>query len=140
MGTEVGVFIDTAGWVALIHRRDDYHPQAKHVYAGLGHVKRMTTDAVLIESCNIFSKVPLRSLAITLMEKVRETKNIGVLEVIHVTETLINRGLELFKRRLDKDWSLTDCISFVVMQDRGISNVFTTDHHFEQAGFKKLLG
>ena len=71
-----GVFIDTAGWVALIHRLDDYHPQAKQVYAGLGHVKRMTTDAVLIESCNMFSKVPLRSLAITLMEKVRETEDI----------------------------------------------------------------
>jgi predicted nucleic acid-binding protein len=42
--------------------------------------------------------------------------------------------------RQDKDWSLTDCISFVVMRDRGITKVFTTDHHFEQAGFKKLLG
>jgi predicted nucleic acid-binding protein len=139
MGTEVEVFIDTAGWIALIYRRDDYHPQAKHIYAGLGHVKRMTTDAVLIESCNMFSKAPLRPLAIALMEKVREAKNIGVLEVTHVTEVLIDRGWELFQGRPDKDWSLTDCISFVVMQDRGITKAFTIDHHFEQAGFEKLL-
>jgi len=74
MKTEVGIFIDTAGWIALIHRRDDYHQRAKRIYAGLGHVKRMTTDAVLIESCNIFSKVPLRPLAIALMEKKREAE------------------------------------------------------------------
>ena len=139
MKTEVGAFIDTAGWIALIHRRDDYHQRAKRIYAGLGHVKRMTTDAVLIESCNIFSKVPLRPLAIALMEKIREAENLGVLEVIHVTEALITRSCDLFRRRPDKDWSLTDCISFVVMKDRGITKAFTTDHHFEQAGFEKLI-
>ena len=88
----------------------------------------------------MFSKAPLRSLAIALMEKVRETNDIGILEVIHVTEARINRSWELFKGRPDKDWSLTDCISFVVMQDRCINKVFTTDRHFEQAGFEKLLG
>jgi len=137
MKTEVGAFIDTAGWIALIHRRDDYHQRAKRIYAGLEHVKRMTTDAVLIESCNIFSKVPLRPLAIALMEKIREAENLGVLEVIHVTEALITRGCDFFQRRPDKDWSLTDCISFVVMKDRGITKAFTTDHHFEQ--FEKLI-
>jgi predicted nucleic acid-binding protein len=139
MGTEVGVFVDTAGWIALINRRDDYHQQAKHVYAGLGHAMRVTTDSVLIESCNIFSKAPLRPLATVMMEKVNEAKNLGVLNVTHVTEVLLDRGWELFQRRYDKDWSLTDCISFVVMQKRGITKAFTTDHHFEQAGFEKLL-
>jgi hypothetical protein len=139
MKTEVGVFIDTAGWIALIHRRDDCHQRAKRIYTGLGHVKRMTTDAVLIESCNIFSKGPLRPLAIALMEKIEEAENLGVLEVIHVTEALISRGWDLFQRRPDKDWSLTDCVSFVVMKDRGITKAFTTDHHFEQAGFEKLI-
>jgi predicted nucleic acid-binding protein len=140
MGTGIGIFIDTAGWIALIYRHDDYHQQAKHIYAGLGHVKRMTTDAVLVESCNMFGKVPLRPFAIALMEKIRKAKNLGVLEVVHVTETLIDRGCELFQRRPDKDWSMTDCISFVVMRDKGITKAFTTDHHFEQAGFEKLLG
>ena len=139
MKTEVGAFIDTAGWIALIHRRDDYHQRAKRIYAGLGHVKRMTTDAVLIESCNTFCKVPLRPLAIALMEKIEEAENLDVLEVIHVSEALITRGWDLFQRRPDKDWSLTDCISFVAMKDRGITKAFTTDHHFEQAGFEKRI-
>lgn len=139
MKTEVGTFIDTSGWIALIHRRDVYHQRAKRIYTGLGHVKRMTTDAVLIESCNIFSKAPLRQLAIALMEKIREAENLGVLEVIHVTEVLITRGYDLFQRRPDKDWGLIDCISFVVMADSSITKAFTTDHHFEQAGFEKLI-
>lgn len=140
MRTGVSVFIDTAGWIALIYRHDDYHKRAKHVYVSLEHVKRMTTDAVLRETCNMFSKAPLRPLAIALIEKIREAEKLGVLEVSHVTEALIDRGWEFFQRRPDKDWSLTDCISFVVMQDKGITKAFTTDHHFEQAGFEKLLG
>ena len=99
----------------------------------------MTTDAVLIESCNVFSKVPLRPLAIALMKKIEEAENLGVLEIIHVTEVLITRGGNLFQKRHDKDWSLTDCISFVVMKDKGITKAFTTDHQFEQAGFEKLI-
>lgn len=140
MRTGVSVFIDTAGWVALIYRHDDYHQRAKHVYVSLEQMKRMTTDAVLIETCNMFSKTPLRPLAIARIEKIREAEKLGVLEVTHVTEALIDRGWELFQRRPDKDWSLTDCISFVLMQDKGITKAFTTDHHFEQAGFEKQLG
>jgi hypothetical protein len=51
----------------------------------------------------------------------------------------LERGVKLFSQRPDKDWSLTDCISFVVMQDHSIQEALTTDHHFEQAGFLPLL-
>jgi uncharacterized protein len=51
----------------------------------------------------------------------------------------MQRALALFKQRLDKDWSLCDCVSFVTMSDSGISNALSTDHHFEQAGFSALL-
>jgi len=133
------VFIDTVGWIALVHRRDDFHKQVVRVYQNLGRIQRVTTDAVLIESCNSFSKITLRPLAIALMEKIRKAEEIGVLEVIHVGENIIEQGLELFRTRMDKEWSLTDCISFKVMKDRGISESITSDHHFEQAGFEKLL-
>jgi len=50
----------------------------------------------------------------------------------------LRRGLHLFERRRDKAWSLTDCISFAVMTDRGLTDALTGDHHFEQAGFRAL--
>ncbi len=52
---------------------------------------------------------------------------------------LLDRGFELFSRRADKEWSLTDCTSFVVMREEGLTDALTTDHHFEQAGFSVLL-
>jgi uncharacterized protein len=52
---------------------------------------------------------------------------------------LFSAGLELFRSRRDKEWSLTDCMSFVVMRERGITDALTNDHHFEQAGFRILL-
>ena len=81
----------------------------------------------------------MRPLASALMEKIRKAEEYGVLEIIHVNAELIEQGWELFKTRMDKEWSLTDCISFVVMKDRGIIKAITSDQHFEQSGFEKLL-
>jgi uncharacterized protein len=60
-------------------------------------------------------------------------------EIVLPGPALWQRGIELYAERPDKGWSLTDCISFVVMQDRGITDALTADHHFEQAGFTALL-
>jgi len=60
-------------------------------------------------------------------------------EIFHVDAALQQKGVERFAARPDKDWSLTDCISFVLMEERGIRESATTDRHFEQAGFVALL-
>lgn len=60
-------------------------------------------------------------------------------EIIHVDPMLDKQAWELLKNRPDKEWSLVDCSSFVLMQQRGMIEAFTTDHHFEQAGFMRLL-
>jgi len=60
-------------------------------------------------------------------------------EVVPASPELFQRGVELFRARPDKEWSLTDCISFVVMAEKGLSEALTGDRHFEQAGFKPLL-
>ena len=60
-------------------------------------------------------------------------------KVIPLERTLFQAGLDLYETRLDKDWGLTDCINFVVMQREGITEAFTSDKHFEQAGFIRLL-
>jgi predicted nucleic acid-binding protein len=59
--------------------------------------------------------------------------------IIGATDELFQRGLELYRRRMDKEWSLTDCISFVVMADEHLAEALTGDRHFEQAGFAPLL-
>ncbi len=133
------VFIDTVGRIALVYRRDNLHQRTTEVYRTLGRIPRVTTDAVLIETCNTFSKTPLRPLALALMNKVREAKQLGVLEIIHADKKLIEQGWELFRNRMDKEWSLTDCVTFVLMKNRGMTKAVTSDHHFEQAGFEKLL-
>ena len=60
-------------------------------------------------------------------------------EILPASSSLFRRGCELHAKRLDKEWSLTDCISFVVMEERGLTGALTSDHHFEQAGFSVLL-
>jgi predicted nucleic acid-binding protein len=77
-----------------------------------------------------------RSAAAGLLEALNNDK---MIEVIPVGEVLYEKGLQLYRDRIDKDWSLTDCISFLVMQDRRLTDALTTDRHFEQAGFRALL-
>ena len=60
--------------------------------------------------------------------------------IVPCTSDLFARGIALFSSRMDKAWTLTDCVSFVVMHEYGISEALTGDHHFEQAGFNILLG
>ena len=60
-------------------------------------------------------------------------------EIVRLTPELLERGVTLFRSRADKNWPLTDCISFVVMEHHGLSEALTADRHFEQAGFKALL-
>ena len=82
------------------------------------------------------AKQRYRSAAIKLLTALEEDPNV---EIIPLSEELYKRGLRLYRERLDKEWSLTDCISFVVMQERGLTEALTTDKHFQQAGFNVLL-
>jgi hypothetical protein len=61
------------------------------------------------------------------------------LQIIPLSSDLLNLGWMLYSQRLDQDWGLTDCISFIVMMNEGITEAFTSDRHFEQAGFSKLM-
>lgn len=135
------VFIDTAGWLALGNKSDEWHSRAVQIYQQIALEKwrRLTTDAVIIEVCNALRKPPLRPLALILTDNIYKAERRGHLEIVHVTPELMDQGLALFRERKDKEWSLTDCISFVVMRKRRLSWAFTTDHHFEQAGFVRLL-
>lgn len=90
----------------------------------------------MLEIGNALAKPRTRKVAIDLLEALEKDSQ---LEIVPLSESLFRRSFELYQRRTDKEWGLTDCISFIVMQDRGITDALTTDEHFQQAGFPPLL-
>jgi predicted nucleic acid-binding protein len=94
------------------------------------------TDFILLELGNAFSNCGQRGLFLRLADHLRSDRNT---RIVAASRELLEQGLELFAGRADKDWSLTDCTSFVVMQAEGLHDALTTDRHFDQAGFVALL-
>jgi predicted nucleic acid-binding protein len=129
------VFADTFFYLALLSRESTARARAEEVAAAL-RVPRVTTAFVLIEVANALSGRAHRHAYVSLARRLSGSRTTTV---IPATDELLARGQSLYADRPDKDWSLTDCVSFVVMQDRGITEALTGDHHFEQAGFVPLL-
>ena len=138
--TEI-VFWDTAAFVALGNKRDDLHHAAIDVSRPLALAKAhvLTTDAVLVEVANTFSHVAWRPTAWRLFDALQASVALQTATVVHIDADLWQQGWQLYRNRSDKDWGLTDCISFVVMTAYAIQRAFTFDRHFEQAGFTRLL-
>jgi len=132
------VFLDTSGLVAVVNTDDQWHARARSVWQQLlaSDSTLLTTSLVLVELGDGLSRVRQRPLAIELHNRLRNSPRI---EVVQVTPEMEERGWRLFEERADKEWGVTDCVSFAIMSDGGIRQAFTTDHHFEQAGFERLL-
>jgi predicted nucleic acid-binding protein len=135
------VFWDTSAFLALMNSRDALHQQAVTISQALArdHAHMLTTDAVLTEVANGLSRVSHRLLAQRVIALVQQSVALGAAELIHVDSDLWQRGWQLYAARPDKEWGLTDCCSFVVMQERAVTEAFTADQHFEQAGFLRLM-
>src|SRR4030067_878712 len=134
----LSVFVDTSAWIALINKSDVFHLKAKTIRDVLIKDKRQffVTDYVVVEIANSLSRIPWRSAAIQLINSIYVSENINVVEI---DKKIYVEAWKLYSDRADKEWSLTDCMSFVVMNRNGISEAFTNDRHFEQAGFNTLL-
>jgi hypothetical protein len=132
------VFLDTSYVIALSSLSDQYHQQAVKVAYQLekNKTRLITTQAVILEIGNALAKQRYRNAAIELISSLEADPNV---EIITLSEDLYKRAFQLYKDRLDKEWGLTDCISFIIMQDRGLIKVLTADEHFQQAGFRTLL-
>lgn len=91
----------------------------------------------MIETGNFFRRTADRPFYLSLVDNLAVDENV---QIILASRSLQQRGVELYRQRQDKEWSLTDCISFVVMADHGLTEALTADRHFEQAGFTVLLG
>jgi predicted nucleic acid-binding protein len=130
-----GVFADTSYYVALLLKNDSRHARAVHLTAGnTGPV--LTTSWVLSELGRFLSPPPTRQLFVDLVKDLQGDAGVIIADANTIQ---FNAGLEIYASRSDKAWSLVDCISFLVMRDKGLSDAWTTDHHFEQAGFHAML-
>jgi uncharacterized protein len=128
-------FADTSFYIAAVNPKDALHVAAvKAADDFRGPI--LTTEYVLVEVGNWLARSGDRPVFLALMREIQADRHTTV---IPGDSQLIERGLELYTRRPDKEWSLTDCISFVVMREYGLVDALTADHHFEQAGFRVLL-
>jgi predicted nucleic acid-binding protein len=132
------LFLDTSYVIALSSGRDKHNLLAISLAKEIEEkeIRLLTTRAILLEIGNALSKSQYRQAAIALLDSIERDDNI---EIIPISESLYKKGLDLFRKRKDKEWGIIDCISFVVMKERGLDGALTTDHHFTQAGFKALL-
>jgi uncharacterized protein len=129
------IFIDTLFVVALVNRRDQHHARASELAAAYDGQRFLTTDAVLIEVGNALAR-HFRTQAADVIENFLSSPEV---EIIHLTPGLFAEGFQLYRAHRDKEWSLTDCFSFVVMRREGVTEALTFDHHFVQAGFQALM-
>ncbi|XGV96863.1 MAG: type II toxin-antitoxin system VapC family toxin [Leptolyngbya sp. BL-A-14] len=132
------VFLDTSFAIALSATTDQSHARAVDLANQIekNGTRLVTTQAILLEIGNALSKQRYRIAAIQLLESLASDPNV---EIVPLSNDLYHAAFNLFSDRLDKEWGLIDCISFVVMQERGIFEALTTDDHFNQAGFRALL-
>jgi predicted nucleic acid-binding protein len=132
------IFADTFYWSALANPADASHHAARAFDLANPETVLVTTDEVLSEFLNYFADAGERKRGIV-VGMFEEAMRHGALEVVPQTRQSLLRGLDLYKARSDKSYSLTDCISMVRMRERNIAEVLTHDRHFAQEGFTVLL-
>jgi predicted nucleic acid-binding protein len=128
------VFADTSFFLALLCDGDALHARA--VSESRRNRSIVTTEFVLVELGNACSRAADHADFFAIVEGMRASARI---RIIPLSTELFDRGLRFMTDRQDKDWLLTDCISFVVMQEHHLTEALTADHHFEQVGFRALL-
>jgi predicted nucleic acid-binding protein len=132
------VFVDTAYWVARLNQDDQWHQQAKQLELQVKTSNLITAELVLVEFLNYFSSfgAKTRDNVSNVVQAISAGSNV---QIVWQTQALFEAGLALYKARLDKGYSLTDCVSMVVMRQEGIQEILTHDRHFAQEGFTLLL-
>jgi len=135
-----GVFVDTGGWANLFVRSEPQHKLAVHLIdAAQGDRRRIVTSSYVLAEFSALLMSPLRvprEMRLIMLERIRTASWI---EVLHVDQSLEAASWEYLLSRRDKDFSFVDCSSFVIMERQQIRECLTTDGHFGQAGFVRLL-
>lgn len=132
------IFMDSFAWIAIINKSDNYHkPSLKLLNDMLSQqTELVTTNYILIETINALSKAEYRKAIIEFINRIEKSPSVTV---IKITDEIHKTAWKLYQQRMDKDWGITDCTSFEVMNLVNIKRAFTNDKHFEQAGYTILI-
>ena len=129
------MLIDTSGWLCLYHKDERQHHEAVKLYEN--SFIRLTHSYILAEFVPLAHKRGFpREKNLQFTQRILDTDEI---EIIWVDEVLHRKAVALLQKREDKTYSLCDAVSFVVMRERALTEALTTDKHFEQEGFMRLL-
>jgi uncharacterized protein len=129
------VFADAFYFVARLNRRDQYHAHVLKFSRDF-RARILTSDWVLMEVADALAESESRARVRDFILHLRES---AACEIVPASRELLDRAQELYHQHADKKWTLTDCVSFVIMRERKVSDALTGDKHFEQAGFVALL-
>ena len=132
------LFADSGYWIAHMYPSDQLHERAREVATSLESVQIVTTQMVLTETLNFMAGLGelRRRFAAQMVQELEHSPDV---EVIPQTDAQFKAALERYASRSDQNWSLTDCASFLLMEERGINEALAYDRDFEQAGFVALL-
>jgi predicted nucleic acid-binding protein len=132
------VFIDASFLIATYNRRDYFHQRALEFDVALLNAREIwTTDAVLLEVMATLSPPSHRTAAFQVWREFHGGAD--RCRAVEASAENLAEAMATYRSRSDKDWSLTDCLSFIVMEREGLHDALTSDQHFEQAGFRALL-
>jgi uncharacterized protein len=131
----IPILVDTLFVVALINPRDQYHQKAVELSEVFEGHRLLVTDAILLEIGNALAR-GYRTEAAQVIEQFLDSEEV---DLVRLDPDLFGRALRLYKRHDDKFWGLVDCLSFLVMKERGMEEALTFDRHFPQAGFRALM-
>lgn len=132
------VFADADYWVAVLNPQEQLHPKAMAASARMATAGIVTSEMVLAEVLAFYSAKGerFRDGAVALVERMRQNPNVTV---VPQTNAQFQESFSVYKQYRDKEWSLTDCASVLIMREQEIPDALSHDRHFEQAGFRALL-
>ena len=132
------LFADSGYWIAIMFPGDQLHQQARQMATTLTTVQIVTTQMVLTEALNFMSDLGefRRRFAVQTVQRLEDNPEV---EIVPQTEAQFRAAVEYYAARSDQRWSLTDCASFLLMEERGLTEALAYDRDFEQAGFVALL-
>ncbi|MBE9221760.1 type II toxin-antitoxin system VapC family toxin [Cyanobacterium stanieri LEGE 03274] len=134
------IFVDTSGWGNLVDSSQNYHQDAVKIYRQIiQNKKKLITTNYIISELSVLLSSPLHIPRVKIIEFINSLKISNHVNIIHVDEYIDSLAWDLFKNRPDKNWSLVDYSSFILMKEKRLTQALTNDHHFEQAGLIRLL-